>query len=129
MSKAAAANTHPGGVSAVSILVDLENLPTSDNATLVDGTPWALAVRPVVVRGGVHRDLRDQTQRHLHPLALGRKRRRASAAQWAALIARDRGCIRCGRTPRHRHAHHIIHWKDGGRTDLSNFALFMFEMS
>ena len=39
MSKAAAANTHPGGVSAVSILVDLENLPTSDNATLVDGTP------------------------------------------------------------------------------------------
>ncbi len=67
MSKSAAANTHPGGVSAVSILVDLENLPTSDNATLVDGTPWALAVRPVVVRGGVHGDLRDQTQRHLHP--------------------------------------------------------------
>ena len=33
--------TPPGGVSAVSILVDLENLPTSDNATLVDGTPWA----------------------------------------------------------------------------------------
>ena len=39
MSKAAAANTHPGGVSAVSIPVDLENPPTSDNATLVDGTP------------------------------------------------------------------------------------------
>ena len=33
MSKAAAANTHPGGVSAVSILVDLENPLTSDNAT------------------------------------------------------------------------------------------------
>ncbi|MEI2619199.1 MAG: DUF222 domain-containing protein [Candidatus Nanopelagicales bacterium] len=68
MSKAAAANTHPGGVSAVSILVDLENLPTSDNATLVDGTPLGAGiVRPVVVRGGVHGDLRDQTHRHLHP--------------------------------------------------------------
>jgi 5-methylcytosine-specific restriction endonuclease McrA len=39
------------------------------------------------------------------------------------LIARDRGCIRCGRSPRHCHAHHILHWKDGGRTDLSNLAL------
>ncbi len=78
MSKSAAANTHPGGVSAVSILVDLENLPTSDNATLVDGTPWVPDRSTVVVRG-VHGDLRDQTQRHLHPLALGRKRRRASA--------------------------------------------------
>ena len=57
------------------------------------------------------------------PLALGRRQRRASAAQWAALIARDRGCIRCGRSPRHCHAHHILHWKDGGRTDLSNLAL------
>jgi 5-methylcytosine-specific restriction endonuclease McrA len=47
----------------------------------------------------------------------------SSAAQWAALIARDRGCIRCGRSPRHCHAHHIIHWKDGGRTDLQNLAL------
>ena len=90
--------------------------------------PWSTAppgrriLRPVVVRGGVHGDLRDQTHRHLHPLALGRRRRRASAAQWAALIARDRGCIRCGRSPRHCHAHHIIHWKDGGRTDLSNLA-------
>ena len=118
----------PRRVSAVSILVDLENLPTSDNATLVDGTPRCWILRPVVVRRGVHGDLRDQTQRHLHPLALGRKRRRASAAQWAALIARDRGCIRCGRTPRHCHAHHIIHWKDGGRTDLSNLALLL-EMS
>ena len=29
---------------------------------------------------------------------------------------------------RHCHAHHIIHWKDGGRTDLSNLAP-LFEMS
>ena len=57
------------------------------------------------------------------PLALGRTRRRASAAQWAALVARDRGCIRYGRAPRYCQAHHIHHWKNGGRTDLSNLAL------
>ena len=57
------------------------------------------------------------------PLALGRSKRLASAAQWAALIARDRGCIRCGRAPRFCQAHHIHHWKNGGRTDLSNLAL------
>jgi hypothetical protein len=57
------------------------------------------------------------------PLALARTARRASAAQWAALIARDRGCIRCGRAPRFCQAHHIVHWKNGGLTDLSNLAL------
>ncbi|MCB9428410.1 MAG: DUF222 domain-containing protein [Actinobacteria bacterium] len=124
MSKAAAANTHPGGVSAVSILVDLENLPTSDNATLVDGTPLGAGSFDLLSCAAVCTVIFGIKRTGTFiPLALGRKRRRASAAQWAALIARDRGCIRCGRTPRHCHAHHIIHWKDGGRTDLSNLAL------
>ncbi|MCU0279968.1 MAG: HNH endonuclease, partial [Candidatus Nanopelagicales bacterium] len=57
------------------------------------------------------------------PLALARTHRRATAAQWAALIARDRGCIHCGRIPQYCQAHHIVHWKDGGLTDLSNLAL------
>ena len=124
MSRAAAANTHPGGVSAVSILVDLENLPTSDNATLVDGTPLGAGSFDLLSCAAVCTVIFGIKRTGTFiPLALGRKRRRASAAQWAALIARDRGCIRCGRTPRHCHAHHIIHWKDGGRTDLSNLAL------
>ncbi|MBK9434533.1 MAG: HNH endonuclease [Micrococcales bacterium] len=38
-------------------------------------------------------------------------------------IARDRGCIRCGRSPRYCQAHHIVHWKNGGLTDLSNLVL------
>ena len=57
------------------------------------------------------------------PLALGRAKRRATAQQWAALVARDRGCIRCGRAPRFCQAHHILHWKNGGLTDVSNLAL------
>jgi len=57
------------------------------------------------------------------PLAMGRAARRATAAQWGALIARDRGCVRCGRSPRLCEAHHILHWRHGGLTDVSNLAL------
>jgi hypothetical protein len=124
MSKAAAANTHPGGVSAVSILVDLEHLPEGDNATLVDGTPLGAGSFDLLSCAAVCTVIFGIKRKGTFiPLALGRRRRRASAAQWAALIARDRGCIRCGRSPRYCHAHHILHWKDGGRTDLSNLAL------
>ncbi|WNV75916.1 HNH endonuclease signature motif containing protein [Geodermatophilus sp. DSM 44513] len=57
------------------------------------------------------------------PLALGRRRRRASAGQRRALLARDGGCARpgCPETrPERLHAHHLRHWLFGGRTDLDN---------
>ena len=121
---AAMANTTPLGVSGLTILVDAEHLPDGHNALLDDGTrlgPASLdlyaCTTACAVIFGIHR-----TGRFI-PLALGRTARRASAGQWAALIARDRGCIRCGRIPRYCHAHHIIHWKNGGLTDLSNLAL------
>jgi len=57
------------------------------------------------------------------PLALARGRRGASHAQWQALVARDRGCIRCGRTPRFCQAHHVHHWRHGGTTDITNLVL------
>ena len=42
-----------------------------------------------------------------------------------ALIARDRGCAKPGRgrRPHHCQAHHIIHWAQGGATDISNMLL------
>lgn len=59
-------------------------------------------------------------------LALGRKRRLASRAQRRALLRRDGGCARAG-CPENRierlHAHHLIPWRLGGRTDLSNMVL------
>jgi len=124
IANAAATNQRPLGVSAVSILVDLENLPEGANACLTDGTPLgadtfdllSCAAACTVIFG-------LKVKGTFVPLALGRSKRLASAAQWAALIARDRGCIRCGRAPRFCQAHHIHHWKNGGRTDLSNLAL------
>jgi hypothetical protein len=61
-----------------------------------------------------------------HPLHVGRARRLATAAIYAALVARAGG--RCEHpscdAPHHRcHAHHIVWWTQGGRTDLPNFAL------
>ncbi len=60
------------------------------------------------------------------PLAVGRRRRRATPAQRRALLRRDGGCARPG-CPESRierlHAHHMRHWLHGGRTDLPNLVL------
>jgi hypothetical protein len=60
------------------------------------------------------------------PLAVGRRRRRATRAQRRALLRRDGGCARpgCPETRIERlHAHHLRHWLFGGRTDLTNLVL------
>ena len=59
------------------------------------------------------------------PLWLGRVHRHASAAQFVALVVRDRGCVLCGAPFQRCQAHHIIPWHAPakGRTDLDNLAL------
>ncbi|HEX6239030.1 MAG TPA: DUF222 domain-containing protein [Acidimicrobiales bacterium] len=58
------------------------------------------------------------------PLAMGRSQRLVNRAQRRALRARDGGCAfpGCAAT-RHLHAHHIVHWTQGGATDLENLVL------
>ena len=60
------------------------------------------------------------------PLAVGRRKRRATKAQRRALLRRDGGCARpgCPETRIERlHAHHMRHWLYGGRTDVVNLVL------
>ncbi|MDG3012054.1 DUF222 domain-containing protein [Rhodococcus sp. D2-41] len=59
------------------------------------------------------------------PLKLGRKDRLVPASLRRALIVRDRCCVfpGCGRPAAWTDAHHIVHWADGGETDLSNTVL------
>jgi hypothetical protein len=60
------------------------------------------------------------------PLAVGRRKRRATRAQRIALLRRDGGCARpgCSETRVERlHAHHLTHWLFGGRTQLTNLVL------
>jgi hypothetical protein len=60
-------------------------------------------------------------ERDGRPLSIGRKTRTLSPALRRALRSRDRTCRfpGCGQH-RFLHAHHIQHWAQGGRTDLSN---------
>src|SRR4029453_5894348 len=59
------------------------------------------------------------------PLAVGRTSRVVSAAQRAALVVRDGGCVvaGCDRPPAWCEAHHLVHWLHGGPTNLENLAL------
>jgi hypothetical protein len=59
------------------------------------------------------------------PLAVGRSQRTATPAQLKALTVRDGGCIHpgCSRTSAYCDAHHVVHWADGGLTDVSNLVL------
>jgi hypothetical protein len=55
----------------------------------------------------------------------GRERRLFTAAQTKRLWLRDGGCTYpgCDRPPHWTQAHHLVHWADGGATDLPNAAL------
>lgn len=58
-------------------------------------------------------------------LDLDRSRRVVSPAQWSALALRDRGCSfpGCSAPPEECQAHHIVHWRRGGPTNLDNLTL------
>ncbi len=58
-------------------------------------------------------------------LDVGRATRYPSAAQWKALVVRDRHCQApgCDRPPDHCQAHHIRRWTRGGPTNLDNLQL------
>ncbi len=57
-------------------------------------------------------------------LGVGRRKRAPNKALVRALFVRDRCCQMpgCGRT-RHLHAHHVVFWSAGGRTDPDNLIL------
>jgi hypothetical protein len=56
-------------------------------------------------------------------LDVGRRTRTIPPALRRALEVRDRGCRFPGCGLRFTDAHHIVHWADGGRTDLKNTVL------
>ncbi len=58
-------------------------------------------------------------------LDVGRTQRLVTAAIWLALVVRDQHCAfpGCRRPPVMCHAHHVVHWVDGGPTSLANLVL------
>jgi len=105
-------------------LIDAEDLTEAQRAVLTDGSPITADTFDLLTCTMVCSIIfGTNTTGGFVPLAMGRTKRRATGSQWAALIARDRGCVRCGRTPRFCEAHHVLHWRHGGLTDVSNMVL------
>jgi hypothetical protein len=90
---------------------------------LLNGQPVsAAAVRRITCFAGIQRILLNPDG---VPLNVGREYRTVTPAQFTALIIRDGGCAfpGCTRDPGWCIAHHILHWADGGNTDLDNLVL------
>jgi hypothetical protein len=63
--------------------------------------------------------------RNGQPLDVGRTTRLISPALRALIVARDQHCRwpGCGMPARWTQVHHVVHWRDGGRTDRANLIL------
>ncbi|MFB6721244.1 DUF222 domain-containing protein [Kribbella sp. NPDC056345] len=57
------------------------------------------------------------------PLDVGTEQRFVNRYIRRALNKRDKGCVVCQAPPWMCHAHHVIHWAEGGPTSLQNLAL------
>ncbi|MFK4083754.1 DUF222 domain-containing protein [Kribbella sp. NPDC020789] len=57
------------------------------------------------------------------PLDVGTEQRFVNRYLRRALNKRDKGCVVCKAPPWMCHAHHLIHWADGGPTSLKNLVL------
>ncbi|HMG29506.1 MAG TPA: DUF222 domain-containing protein, partial [Jiangellaceae bacterium] len=113
----------------LSVIITLDSLlaTTADTAVAPGelgwgGPPSAQAVRRIGCDAGISRVITDPAG---VPLDVGRESRTVTPGQWTALIARDRGCAfaGCTRPAEWCIAHHIVHWADGGPTDLDNLVL------
>ncbi|MDX1875943.1 DUF222 domain-containing protein [Mycolicibacterium sp. 120266] len=91
--------------------------------------PAALHLGPVLTDNERRELLCDTTcevwfQRDGRPIGAGRSTRTISRRLRRALEHRDRHCVVPGcASTRGLHAHHLVHWEDGGPTDLDNLVL------
>ena len=97
---------------------DGESDPEPHRCELEQGIPLP---REAVRRLGCDGSLVRIIERDGDPLSVGRKTRTIPPALRRAVHARDRGCAFPGCTVvRHVDVHHIVHWVDGGETELEN---------
>jgi hypothetical protein len=79
-------------------------------------------VRQLLCAGRIRTVISDHTGNVLN---MGRSQRLVTRRQYRALMIRDHGrCTHpgCSNTQT-LHAHHVLHWLDGGRTDMNNLTL------
>jgi hypothetical protein len=88
---------------------------------VIEGSSETLSISTVDALACANGTQIATTDPHGHILDLGREQRLYTARQRIALAIRDGGCMwpDCDRPPTWCEAHHIHHWANGGRTDLS----------
>ena len=108
-----------GGRAEIVLHLDAANpghLVDDDGIVIGDTGYWTATCDPTL-RGvvfGMHRSV----------LALGQEQRLVNRAQRRAMAQRDGGCVfpGCNAPPSWTDAHHVVHWRNGGATDLANLA-------
>jgi hypothetical protein len=112
----------------LSVVVTAEALASGRGAATLPATGATVPV-PTVARWACDAQLTPiwaaEAAHGLRPLAVGRSSRTVTSAQLKALQVRDGGCVHpgCTRTPAFCDGHHVVHWADGGATDLDNLVL------
>ncbi len=114
------------GVPHLMVTIDFEDLKNATSQALGDfmfsgGTLSAAAVRRIACDAAI---LPIVLGSNSQALDVGTEQRFVNRAMRRALIKRDKGCVICKAPPPYCHAHHIIHWIDGGPTGIDNLALF-----
>jgi len=114
------ARPHLAITAGLDTLLALPGAPAAD--TTWGGPVTAATLRRIACDAGVSLLLTDQ---HGVPLHVGRQARTVTPGIWAALLARDVGCVfpGCTRPAAWCQAHHRTHWADGGDTSLDNTVL------
>jgi hypothetical protein len=106
------------------VTIDYENLRRQVGAgTFDDGSHLSpAAARRIACDAGIIPAVLGTASQ---PLDLGRQSRLATGPLRRALVLRDKGCAfpGCDRPPRWTVAHHVVHWSNGGLTELSNLVL------
>jgi hypothetical protein len=118
----------PSGSSAVTILVTPDQLRDGDGVCWPESMLMSrqdLAIHSCTAQVSYVVGFPTDVPPRWEPLAVGMSQRYATPAQRRALAVRDGGCVHPGCTVRPERciAHHIVHWRDGGPTDLPNLVL------
>jgi hypothetical protein len=113
------------GTATVNVVVSARELLDGTGAAWIDDilSPVSTSTtREIICDGGVRLQLQGDRGETLWE---GRRERYFTAAQRRALAVRDGGCVGpgCSAPPSWCHAHHVIEWEHGGRTDIDNGAL------
>ncbi|MEU4391697.1 DUF222 domain-containing protein [Kribbella sp. NPDC023855] len=119
------ADTSTGpGVPHITITIDFEDLRTATSQAvgeLVYGDNLsAAAVRRLACDAAI---LPIVLGSDSQPLDVGTEQRFVTRPIRRALFKRDKGCVICKAPPWQCHAHHLIHWIDGGPTSITNLVL------